>query len=536
MRRLLPITGLIASTLVLGLPSGASADSRLESMFQDDPRILSQSAKIRDATLDEAKALGAQRIRVTAFWERFAPDATGASKPANFDGSNPDAYPEGVWKVLDAVIAGAKARGMTVNLNPTAPGPKWAGSAFIEERLDGVTNPSPVEYAGFVAALGKRYSGTFTPAGASAPLPRIDYWSIWNEPNQGAWLAPQWTGAGSDAVEASPRRYRVLVATAWAALEATGHTVSTDTILVGDTAPKGVASKSKVKSVASAMPPLEFIQRLYCLDDDLQILTGAAAKAQDCAETPDPAAFVAANPALFRMTGYAHHPYELTFAPSEPSEQPRKYVTTANLGLLTDQLDRIMARYAVTRKPIPLYLTEYGYQSSPPDRQGVTLNEQAAYINEGEYIAWKNSRVKTLSQFLLVDDAPIAGTDKADKWSSSFQTGLRFGPESGREGKAKPALAAYKVAFFLPNRKVSSSRKLRVWGHVRPGSGKKKVVLQLRGRTGSYKTFRTLTTNSSGFVSTTLRVRAGSRAARLAWKSGSRTSYSRGVSFGIASR
>jgi hypothetical protein len=526
MRRLLPLT----AALLLGLPAAASADNRLESMFQDDPRILSTDAKVRDQTLDEAKALGVQRIRVTAFWNRFAPNAAGTEKPGGFDGSNPDAYEAGQWDVLDAVILGAKKRGLTVNLNPSAPGPKWAASGFFEDRLDPVTNPSPVEFAAFVAALGKRYSGTFTPAGGTGVLPRIDYWSIWNEPNQGAWLAPQWVGTGSGAVPAAPQRYRVLLAGAWAALDVTGHSVKTDTILVGDTAPQ---NKKTITSVASAMGPITFTQRLYCLGDDLQILKGAAAKAQDCAETPDPAAFVAANPALFQMTGYAHHPYELTFEPTRAPEEPKKSVTTANLGLLTDQLDRVMARYGVQRKPIPLYLTEYGYQTNPPDKLGVSLNEQAAYINEGQYIAWKNSRVKTLSQFLLVDDAPIPGTTKADKWSSSFQSGLRFGPESGKEGKAKPALDAYRMPFFLPKRKITSKRSLKLWGQVRPGTGQRSVQLQLRGRKGGYKSFRTLKTSTSGFVNTTVKVRSGSTAARLAWKNGSKTFYSRGVSFKI---
>lgn len=527
MRRLIPLT----AALLLGLPAAASADSRLESMFQDDPRILSKDAKVRDATLDEAQALGVQRIRVTAFWNRHAPNATGTEKPADFDGSNPDAYEAGQFDVLDAVIRGAKERGLKVNLNPSAPGPKWAGSAFIEPRLDGVTNPSPIEYAAFVAALGRRYSGSFTPAGGTAgALPRVDYWSIWNEPNQGAWLAPQWEGTGASATEASPRRYRVALAGAWAALEATGHTVETDTILVGDTAPQGLAT---VKSVASAMSPVDFINRLYCLDDDLQILKGADAKAHDCAEKPDPAAFVTSNPALFQMTGYAHHPYELGFKPDRAPDRPKKNVTMANLGLLTDQLDRMMARYQVKRSSVPLYLTEYGYQTNPPDALGVTLNEQAAYINEGEYIAWRNKRVRTLSQFLLVDDAPIPGTTKKDKWSSSFQTGLRFGPESGREGRAKPALNAYRVAFFLPQRKVSSKRVLKVWGRVRPGSGKRKVQLQVRGAKGSYKSFRTLTTNTYGFVNSRVRVRTSHRAARLAWKDGKKTFYSRGVSFKV---
>ena len=120
MRRLLPM---LTAALLLGLPAAASADSRLEAMFQDDPRILSSDAKVRNATLDEARSLGVQRIRVTAFWNRFAPNATGTEKPANFDGSNPDAYEKGQWDVLDAVITGAKERGLAVNLNPSAPGP-----------------------------------------------------------------------------------------------------------------------------------------------------------------------------------------------------------------------------------------------------------------------------------------------------------------------------------------------------------------------------------------------------------------------------
>jgi hypothetical protein len=527
MRRLLTLTAL----MLLGLPAAAaSADSKLESMFQDDPRILSKDAKTRDSTLDEIKALGGTRIRVTAFWNRIAPNAQGTDKPQDFDGSNPDAYFQSQWAVLDEVIKGAAKRGLQVNLNPSAPGPKWAMSGFFDDRLAPVTNPSPVEYAGFVAALGKRYSGTYTPPGGTDPLPRVNYWSIWNEPNQGAWLAPQWVGTGASAIPAAPQRYRVLVAGAWAALNATGHTTQTDTVLIGDTAPK---ARDTVSSAASPMSPIRFIERLYCLDDDLQILKGADAKAQDCAETPDPAGFVAANPALFQMTGYAHHPYELAFSPDTPPGDPKQSVTTANLGLLTDQLDRIMARYKVDRKPVPLYLTEYGYQTDPPDKSAVSLNEQAAYLNQGEYIAWKNSRVRTLSQFLLVDDAPIPGTDKADKWASSFQSGLRYGPESGKEGKAKPSLDSYRVAFFLPQRKVSKSRKLKVWAHVRPGTGAKSVTLQLKGKTGSYKNSKTLKTNTYGFLNTTVKVRSGSKAARISWKSGTKTYYSRGVSYKI---
>ena len=54
---------------------------------------------------------------------------------------------------------------------------------------------------------------------------------------------------------------------------------------------------------------------------------------------------------------------------------------------------------------VPLYLTEFGYQSDPPSPLGVTLAEQAAYLNESEFIAYTNPQVRMLSQFLLNDDS-----------------------------------------------------------------------------------------------------------------------------------
>ena len=51
--------------------------------------------------------------------------------------------------------------------------------------------PSSSAFASFVRAVGRRYSGSYRPNGASAPLPRVSFWSVWNEPNLGFELAPQ---------------------------------------------------------------------------------------------------------------------------------------------------------------------------------------------------------------------------------------------------------------------------------------------------------------------------------------------------------
>jgi hypothetical protein len=73
----------------------------------------------------------------------------------------------------------------------------------------------------------------FTPPGASRPLPRIDFWSIWNEPNIETNLGPETTHRGSG-VEVAPAIYRDLLNGAWGPLQVTGH--GRDRILIGELA------------------------------------------------------------------------------------------------------------------------------------------------------------------------------------------------------------------------------------------------------------------------------------------------------------
>ena len=80
----------------------------------------------------------------------------------------------------------------------------WARGAAVG--LPG-TWPSPVRFAQFARAAARRYSGTFTPAGDTAPLPRVRFWQAWNEPNAGRELAPQRVNGRP----VSPAHYRRMV-------------------------------------------------------------------------------------------------------------------------------------------------------------------------------------------------------------------------------------------------------------------------------------------------------------------------------------
>src|SRR5262249_19694315 len=138
-----------------------------------------------------------------------------------FDATDPAAYGADAFADYDAVVRDAAARGLGVNLDVTGPAPLWATKRPPRPDVAATYEPSAVEFGRFVTALGRRYDS-------------VHYWSLWNEPNQSGWLTPQWRGRA----ERAPALYRALAAAGWAALASTGH--RGDTILIGDTAPKGL--------------------------------------------------------------------------------------------------------------------------------------------------------------------------------------------------------------------------------------------------------------------------------------------------------
>lgn len=525
-------TCLVALTAALGTAAAAAgpaaANRNLESMFQDDNQLIYATPDAAKQTMDTLQLLGVDRIRVTVRWRSVAPDFESATRPA-FDATDPAAYPAGAWDKYDTIIRLARERNIAVNFNVTAPAPNWATGTPDRPELDETFDPNAKEFGAFVHALGVRYSGAYTAGGAL--LPRVRYWSIWNEPNQGGWLTPQWSRdpRGKNAwVESSPILYRNLLDNAWTALLQTGH--GADTILIGETAPKGSSDKGESRPIAA----LRFLRQLYCLDDNLQAYKGSSAQLRSC-PVGDKALeqFPAQHPALFQATGYATHPYELFFSPhTRPTGADA--ITIANLDDLERILRRIYQRYRrpipMQAKNVPIFLTEFGYQTKPPDPQGVTLGQQAAYDNEAEYRAYKDRNVRTLSQFLLVDDGPVPGKDP---FGSTFQTGLLTA-----DRKPKPSYAAYAMAIYLPNRRVSAtSRRLTIWGKPRVAPKGKTVRVTVEFRDAQGKKYRRLgslrTHGPANYLLGTVKV-VGGGAVRLAWKDASgKTWRSRGIAFSV---
>lgn len=171
-------------------------------------------------TLDQLKALGVDRAHVYMHWTDIAPDPTSSKRPV-FDATNPAAYPASGWAPFDALVRALAARHMGIDVDLVPPPPNWAGGKGAPHpATQPEWKPSAAEFGQFVRAVATRYSGHYVPAGASKPLPRVGFWSIWNEPNFGIELAPE--AIDHSQLEVAPRLYRAIVNAAWSAFTATG--------------------------------------------------------------------------------------------------------------------------------------------------------------------------------------------------------------------------------------------------------------------------------------------------------------------------
>ena len=489
----------------------------------DDSEFVYADAQHVDQRMAEAKALGFDRIRVSVYWRLLAPSPDSKQKPAG-DATDPRWYGQGKWDRYDRIVELAQKHGLGVLFSVTGPSPLWVTGTPAQGRTDvaDTWDPNADAFREFVTALGKRYSGTWQderqePSAIpllppttvkSPPIPRVDHWSIWNEPNHGGWLTPQWNG--SPLVPQSPRIYRGLVDAGWSALQATGH--DGDTILIGETSPAGLNP-----GLTRGLHPLRFVRELYCLDGRMRPFKGKAAAARGC--PADPGAFAAAHPGLFGASGWAHHPYSLTTAPRTPDKN-RDDATLSGIGRLTRTLDRATAAYG-RRTRFPVWMTEYGYQTDPPDPTiGVSFARQAAWLDDATYLAYSNPRIASFAQFLLVDDGPLRSYKPSDpRYWGTFQSGLVTG-----QGKRKPAYESFKRPIAVRR----NGRGLRVFGQLR-GHGGTAAELQFRARGAkAWSAAASTTSNARGFVVFSER-RARSGAYRLAWAA---DGVSRAVRFG----
>jgi hypothetical protein len=521
---------LLAAAALMASACGSASPARqstrttdLESMIEAQGELLADPG----GTLDLLRRIGVARVRVFLPWSSLAPDPHSRVRPVGLDLASPTAYPAAGWGPYDAIVRDATARRIGVLLTLEGPPPLWASGrgapANASEPYQAVWEPSASEYGAFVRAVATRYSGRYTPSGASTPIPRVSFWSIWNEPNYGPQLAPQ--AIDHSTVEVSPLLYRRLLDAAWSGLQATGH--GSDTILIGELAPRGITTGDNPGNF-SGMVPLRFLRALYCVDSSFSKLRGPAAAARGCpTDAAGSAQFAAANPGLFKASAIALHPYPSGGVPPDvaTAEEP-DYADLASLPTVERTLDRLQEPYGSSTR-FPIYSTEFGYQTNPPENIPRTTDPATAayYLNWAEYISWRDPRLRSWNQYLLRD--PSGG---------NFASGLEFA-----DGRPKPAFFSFRMPIYLPVTSAARGQSLEVWGCVRPvryrtGGTPQAVRILFRPSAGSggYKLIqRVPLTDPDGYFDTRVAF-PSSGTVRSAWSyPGGQTIRSRTVSVSI---
>ena len=483
-------------SLALSATATAHASTTQIALFQDDRQLVAAGGDVRERRLDEIAALGADAVKLQLLWASVAP--AGRSRPRGFDAGDHLAYPPERWSRYYELIRSLAARGLRplVALSPPAPG--WATARAGDPQ--GVERPSALEYERFVRAAGTRYDGRHADA-AGVPLPRVDFWSIWNEPNHPQFLLPLGSRSG---VPLAPHAYRDLVHAALGGLRATGH--AADTILFGEILPIGRATVGPRYTIK----PLVFLRELFCLDAAERPFRGAAARVRGCGRFRR----------LSGLSGLAYHPYTRPEGPTAP-EPSADDATIRSLARVARVLDRAAARGRLDRRGLPIYNTEFGYQSRPPDPYQARVGRIPAHLNQAEWISYRNPRVVSWSQYGLLDDPLLTGQRGAERFGL-FQAGLRF-----LDGREKPVVyGAYRLPIVAHLR---GAREVEIWGAARPGAGDLWIEQRRgRGRFLEAPGGRIRDRNGQGYFTRRLRLgQAAGRSFRLRYSDGVKTHYSR---------
>jgi hypothetical protein len=372
-----------------------------------------------ETALDHVQATGARMLRIHVYWSAVAP----RSYPTGpFRASDPG-DPHYDWGALDREVSAAVRRGLQPILSISA-APRW-GSVRHHGLAVSAAAPALDDYTAFATALATRYSGRYR------GLPRVRYWMAWNEPNAIYYWAPQ-LGRGKTGKLVAPAYYRTVLA----AFSRVVHRADPrNRVVAGSLTP---FSRPSPQSIA----PLRWMRELLCMSDG-----------------PNPRR-TCSNRAVFDI--WAHHPYT-SGGPAHEAAKPDD-VSVGDLPEMKRLLDAaVRAGRVVSRGPVEFWVTEFSWDTDPPDRNGVPAGLHARWVSEALYRMW--SAGVNVVTWLQLRDSPYPADD--------YQSGLYYRGPSVAGDRQKPAFRSYRFPFVA----FADGRRLAYWGRT-PTSSPGRVVIE----------------------------------------------------------
>jgi hypothetical protein len=329
-------------------------------------------------------SLRAQVLRVNLYWggSKFA---VANSKPT--DPTDPG-DPHYNWTLYDRLVRYATQYNIQVVFSILFT-PGWANGG--KPRTIAPTSGKTLHDFAYAAA--ERYSGFFTPPTwqpsptkptTALALPKVSMWTAWNEPNNPIWLQPQYKRVGKTWRVESALQYAKICNAVYTGvhdvlISPERGPLAGEQVACGVTGPKGNDAPSTSRA---SVDPLTFLGQ-------------------------------AKRFGMKTFDVYAHHPYAASGS-EPPSFVPKgrfaRRVQMGNINLLLSQITKLYG-------PKHLWITEYGYQTNPPDRVfGTSWAKQALYMKQAFALARKNPRIDMMLWFLIKDEPSLGG------WQSGLET------------------------------------------------------------------------------------------------------------------
>jgi hypothetical protein len=322
------------------------------------------------------RELRPQVLRVNLNWG----GQLGVARRRPVDDTDP-ADPAYRWGLYDRIVLEAAKRRIEIAFSIFGT-PPWANGGGRPSRAP----RDPYRLFAFSWAAATRYSGTYKRSDGVV-LPRVRLWIAWNEPNLNLGLVPQYRRVRGRWVIQSAIDYARICNAITEGVHAT--LLRGQRVACGVTAPRG---NNNPRAPRPSISPIAF----------LRAMAKAGARGFDA---------------------YAHQAYY-----GGPGETPATpplgpyAITLANIDRLVREVQRLYG-------PRRLWITEYGYQTYPPDAVfGVSWALQARYLTQAYEIARRHPRIDLMLWFLLYDEADV------ERWQSGLIS---------VDGRRKPAFYAF---------------------------------------------------------------------------------------------
>jgi hypothetical protein len=330
----------VATAIVAAAGCGGAHRGPLEIGVQDDALLASAEPLAVPTTM----GLHPRVVRYNIGWDTVAPTA-----PASPASPGDPAYRfDAPDRVLDHIASIGAAPIVSI-----VGSPGWANGGASP-----ATAPrDPAAYGAFCQAVARRYGGSFTPPGAAAPLPRVDRYTVWNEPNRGQYLMPQGRGG-----QQAPIVYAALARACVPAIKAVNPSAQ---VAIGPVASLGAWH---------GLSPLRFVERYLA----------ASGPAPDV---------LAVNPYMEGLT---------------PRYRPQDYpsdgaVTVNNLDVLEQKLRSLEGH------EVPVWLTELAWRTASGTPGAVTPDQQASLFEDAVNVIREHEPyVQALVWFLVRDESPTS--------------------------------------------------------------------------------------------------------------------------------